>query len=97
MGRKHWDQPALNLTDADWERHRAQLDWHQPFRDFEVQHAAEDGRIVWLSLSGEPIFDESGTFKGYRGVGRDITTQKRVEELRTLEHALAREDRKSVV
>src|SRR5882724_322061 len=91
VGRKHWDQPALNLTEADWERHRAQLEWHQPFRDFEVQHAAEDGRLVWLSISGEPVFDDAGTFKGYRGVGRDVTTQKRAEALTRLEHAIARE------
>jgi diguanylate cyclase (GGDEF)-like protein/PAS domain S-box-containing protein len=90
VGRKHWDQPALNLSDADWERHRAQLEWHQPFRDFEVQHATEEGRVVWLSISGEPRFDESGTFKGYRGIGRDITAQKRADELRQLEHAVAR-------
>ena len=90
VGRKHWDQPALNLTDADWERHRAQLEWHQAFRDFEVQHATPDGRVVWLSLSGEPRFDETGTFKGYRGVGRDITALKRTEALRALEHALGR-------
>jgi diguanylate cyclase (GGDEF)-like protein/PAS domain S-box-containing protein len=90
VGRKHWDQPALNLSDADWERHRAQLEWHQPFRDFEVQHATEDGRVVWVSLSGEPLFDESGVFTGYRGVGRDISEQKRSEELRKLEHSIAR-------
>jgi diguanylate cyclase (GGDEF)-like protein/PAS domain S-box-containing protein len=90
VGRKHWDQPALNLTDVDWERHRAQLEWHQPFRDFEVQQATEDGRLVWLSLSGEPRFDETGTFKGYRGIGRDITALKRAEALRALEHAIAR-------
>ena len=90
VGRKHWDQPALNLSDADWERHRAQLEWHQPFRDFEVQHATEDGRIVWVSLSGEPLFDEKGIFKGYRGIGRDISEQKRTDELRKLEHSVAR-------
>ena len=90
VGRKHWDQPALNLTDADWERHRAQLQWHQPFRDFEVQHATEDGRVVWVSLSGEPLFDDSGVFTGYRGIGRDISEQKRSEELRQLEHSIAR-------
>jgi len=91
VGRKHWEQPALNLSDADWERHRAQLEWHQPFRDFEVQHATDDGRVVWISLSGEPMFDDGGAFKGYRGVGRDITAQKRNEELSRLEHAIARE------
>jgi PAS domain-containing protein len=25
IGRKRWDQPALNLTDEDWARHRATL------------------------------------------------------------------------
>jgi diguanylate cyclase (GGDEF)-like protein len=90
VGRKHWEQPALNLTEADWERHRALLAWHQPFRDFEVQHVTDEGRVVWVSLSGVPVFDEQGTFKGYRGVGRDVTAQKRAEELYKLEHAVAR-------
>lgn len=90
VGRKHWEQPALNLTEADWERHRAQLAWHQPFRDFEVQYATEAGQIVWISLSGQPVFDETGVFKGYRGIGRDISAQKRAEEIHQLEHALAR-------
>jgi diguanylate cyclase (GGDEF)-like protein/PAS domain S-box-containing protein len=90
VGHKHWEQPALNLSEQDWERHRAQLAWHQPFRDLELQHLTEDGRIVWVSLSGQPVFDEIGTFVGYRGIGRDITTQKRADELRELEHGVAR-------
>src|SRR5437016_7095667 len=40
LGRKRWEHPALNLTDADWERHRTQLERRQPFRDFEIQRAA---------------------------------------------------------
>ncbi len=91
VGRKHWEQPALNLTETDWERHRAQLEWHQAFRDFEVQHATDDGRVVWISLSGQPVFDDGGTFTGYRGIGRDVTAQKRTEALTRLEHAIARE------
>ncbi|MBW8852877.1 MAG: diguanylate cyclase [Bradyrhizobium sp.] len=90
VGRKLWEANALNLSDADWERYRALLAWHQPFRDFEVQHVTEDGRVVWASLSGQPTFDEVGVFKGYRGVGRDITAHKRAEEMHRLEHAVAR-------
>jgi diguanylate cyclase (GGDEF)-like protein/PAS domain S-box-containing protein len=90
LGRKRWEQPALNLTDADWERHRAQLERRQPFRDFEIQRAAGDGHSVWMSLSGEPVFDGRGRFKGYRGVGRDITVQKRGEQLLRLEHSVTR-------
>ena len=89
LGRKRWEQPALNLTEADWERHRAQLERREPFRDFEMQRAAGDGHSVWLSLSGEPVFDGRGRFKGYRGVGRDITAQKRSEQMLRLEHQVA--------
>ena len=37
LGRRRWDQPALNLSEEDWARHRAQLERHEPFRDFEMQ------------------------------------------------------------
>src|SRR2546426_3398141 len=89
LGRKRWEQPALNLTEADWERHRAQLERREPFRDFEIQRAASDGHSVWLSLSGEPVFDDRGRFKGYRGVGRDVTAQKRAEQMLRLDHQVA--------
>jgi diguanylate cyclase (GGDEF)-like protein/PAS domain S-box-containing protein len=89
LGRTRWEVAAPNLGDAEWARHRAQLERHEPFRDFEVQRLLPGGRAVWLSESGEPIF-EGERFKGYRGAGRDITAQKRVEELLRLEHAVAR-------
>jgi diguanylate cyclase (GGDEF)-like protein/PAS domain S-box-containing protein len=79
LGRRRWDLPALNLTEADWERHRAQLERQEPFRDFEMQRKVEDGSSVWLSISGEPVYDADGRFQGYRGVGRDITAQKRAQ------------------
>jgi len=82
LGRRRWDQPALNLSAADWEGHRAQLERHEPFRDFEMQRPAPGGGTRWLSISGEPVFDAAGLFKGYRGIGRDITERKRAEEQR---------------
>src|ERR1051325_4388185 len=44
VGRKRWEQPALNLTEADWDRHRAQLARHEAFRDFEIQRPAAGSR-----------------------------------------------------
>jgi diguanylate cyclase (GGDEF)-like protein/PAS domain S-box-containing protein len=90
MGRKRWDQPAVNLTEDDWKGHRAQLERHEPFSDFEMQRPGPDGSPVWLSISGEPVFDESGRFRGYRGVGRNITERKRTEQLQALEHVVNR-------
>ena len=82
LGRRRWEQPALNLSEADWQSHRQLLERHEPFRDFEMQRPAPDGGTRWLSISGEPVFDATGRFKGYRGVGRDITERKRAEEQR---------------
>ena len=82
LGRRRWDQPALNLSEEDWAAHRAQLERHEPFRDFEMHRVAPDGGTRWLSISGEPIFDAAGRFTGYRGVGTDITERKRAEERR---------------
>ena len=79
LGRKRWDQPALNLTEEDWAQHRAQLERHEPFRDFEMQRPVDGGGSRWVSLSGEPLFSEAGQFAGYRGVGTDITERKQAE------------------
>jgi PAS domain S-box-containing protein len=91
LGRKRWDRPALNLTEADWGVHRAQLERHESFREFEMLRQGDHGRRAWVSLSGEPIFDPSGKFTGYRGVGRDITERKEAEaELRRAHDELSR-------
>jgi len=36
LGRTRWELLA-NLGDAEWARHRAQLERHEPFRDFETR------------------------------------------------------------
>ena len=49
-----------------------------------------------MSVSGLPVFDKSGRFTGYRGVGRHITARKRAEEaLRRSEAYLAEAQRLS--
>jgi len=91
VGRKRWDQPALNLSDADWAAHKAQLERHEPFRDFEMERANPAGGTRWISVSGEPIVDGKGRFTGYRGVGSDITERKAAEaELKRAHDDLAK-------
>ncbi len=80
LGKARWEIPALNMTQADWEAHRALLEAHRPFRDLELQRQDQDGNSVYASISGEPMFDASGRFSGYRGIGVDITRRKRIEE-----------------
>ncbi|MEN8198740.1 MAG: PAS domain S-box protein [Thermodesulfobacteriota bacterium] len=39
-----------------------------------------DGHQVFLETSGTPFFDEKGELAGYRGIDRDISERKKVEE-----------------
>ncbi|MDH5267602.1 MAG: PAS domain S-box protein, partial [Candidatus Bathyarchaeota archaeon] len=52
----------------------------EPFTNFVNQNIHKDGYIVILETSGVPIIGPGGQFLGYRGVDRDITEQKRMEE-----------------
>ena len=70
------------LIEAHWQA----LEAHAPFRDLEYLRRGPDGD-VWSSASGVPVFDEAGRFRGYRGVGRNISDRKSVEaELAHLAH-----------
>ncbi len=78
-GKRRWELPASGVTEAQWQEHRAQLEAHLPFRDFVYQIASPTtGELHWFSISGRPIF-ENGEFRGYRGIGSDITERKRSE------------------
>jgi diguanylate cyclase (GGDEF)-like protein/PAS domain S-box-containing protein len=76
IGKRRWDTPALNLTEEDWDKHRAQLARHEPFYDFLIQRPNVGGRERWMSMSGIPLFDEKGNFTGYRGLGKDVSERK---------------------
>lgn len=79
IGKTRWDSGAEGVSAAQWAAHRATLEAHQPFRDFEMMRRQTDGRDIWVSISGAPIFDNKGLFTGYRGTGRDITARKQSE------------------
>ncbi len=48
-----------------------------PFSDVVVRPASEED-VHW-SLSGNPIFDDRGRFLGFRGIGTDLTEQRKSE------------------
>jgi diguanylate cyclase (GGDEF)-like protein len=48
-----------------------------PFSDVVVRPASEQD-VHW-SLSGNPLFDERGRFLGFRGIGTDLTEQRKSE------------------
>ena len=54
-------------------QHLDDLQARRPFRDFvsELQGMPPECRLI--SVTGLPLFDEDGTFKGYRGITRNVT------------------------
>jgi signal transduction histidine kinase/CheY-like chemotaxis protein/HPt (histidine-containing phosphotransfer) domain-containing protein len=69
-----------SATEAQWDAHQADLDARRPFRDFRLKRIGSDGEIHHISIGGNPVFDDTGNFQGYRGTGRGITAQIRANE-----------------
>ena len=61
-----WNADERALLDANIAARR-------PFLDFVYSRSNADGSMQYLQVSGEPMFDSSSRFIGYRGIGADIT------------------------
>jgi len=86
IGRSRWDFPVI-VADDVMSAHKALIAAHQPFHDFVYARRRPDADITYISSSGIPLFDSTGKFRGYRGVGRDVTEreQREAEIIRTRE------------
>jgi PAS domain S-box-containing protein len=94
IGKTRWDVPYLEPDEEAWRKHRETLDAHLPFRDFELARPAPDGSKRYVSVSGLPVFDDTGRFVGYRGVGRHITERRLAEDaMRAMQAELAHVNR----
>jgi len=83
IGRFRWEVPSVSPGEEGWQAHRALLDAHLPFRNFEISRRGMNNSLMHIAVSGDPVFDASGNFTGYRGVGTDISERKKYEtELR---------------
>ena len=80
IAKMRWKFDSEGLSQALWSANRAALEAHETFHDFELQRTCLDGSLMWVAISGSPIFDAQGRFTGYRGIGRDISARKLAEE-----------------
>lgn len=48
----------------------------EPFIDFIFTREAEDGTLQKYQISGEPMFDGQCRYKGYRGIGFELTRSR---------------------
>ena len=89
IGTARWDLVGVDLAAGDsWRRHREDHSARRQYRDFRWRFKSRGGGVIHLRASGRPIFDETGQFKGYRGVTHDdtpiIDARRRAEDAETL-------------
>ncbi len=68
-----WDAAERALLDAN-------IASRKPFLDFIYTRSDADGSVRYLQVSGEPMFDSSSRFTGYRGIGMDVTERMRFSQ-----------------
>jgi len=61
-------------NEAEREQLQATIAARQPFLDFLFHRVNADGSKQQFRVSGEPMFNQSCRFLGYRGIGVEITT-----------------------
>ncbi|HET8535072.1 MAG TPA: diguanylate cyclase, partial [Sphingomicrobium sp.] len=82
LGRQFTDLLSVDTKGDGVFEERKTLGFHLsarfPFSDVIVR-AGSDQDVHW-TLSGNPVFDERGRFLGFRGIGTDLTEQRRNEQ-----------------
>ncbi|WP_164868404.1 PAS domain S-box protein [Hydrogenophaga sp. NH-16] len=80
LGKRRWEILEITPLTSDWAAHIAVHQRREVFRNFEYRRELANGEIRYYSISGFPVFDAFGEFKGYRGTTRDVTDQKQQEQ-----------------
>jgi signal transduction histidine kinase len=79
IGRSRFDISLDQASDPrKWRVHMADLDARRPFRDL-VYPVEFGGEKQYISVSGKPILGPDGAFQGYRGTGRQVSAEVRLQ------------------
>jgi diguanylate cyclase (GGDEF)-like protein/PAS domain S-box-containing protein len=89
LGRVRLSDSSFDAAPEAVATYEACIEARRAFRDFTFRRTRPDGSTRYICTSGEPVFDEGGSFRGYRGVSRDVTQAMLAEQK---VHELARYD-----
>ena len=74
------DAPPADGEPPRWSGEQRELQeklaTRQPFLDLVHRRTRPDGSVLLVQTSGEPVFDDSGRFTGYRGIGIEVNGQR---------------------
>ncbi|HKQ24689.1 MAG TPA: PAS domain S-box protein [Burkholderiales bacterium] len=80
IGMRRWEIPGLEFDEEQLQAHKELVAQRKPFQDFVYRRVMHDGSFIFVSVTGSPILDTAGNFKGYRGIGRNVSAQKLAEQ-----------------
>ena len=75
---KATDDEISGWDEAERKALQAMIAARQPFLDFTFSRTNGDGIQHNYRVSGEPMFDQSSSFVGYRGIGAEVLSRKPV-------------------
>ena len=68
--------PAVGWNETERQELNEYISARQPFLDFAFSRVNPDGSQQSFRVSGEPMFNQSARFIGYRGIGVEITPRR---------------------
>jgi PAS domain S-box-containing protein len=72
---EHSDALSSGWNEVEREALQARIAARQPFLDFAFSRVNTDGSQQTFRVSGEPMFNQSSRFIGYRGIGVEVTAR----------------------
>ena len=78
-GKRIWELPGVEVDARAAGLLGERLEAQQPFFDLEIARTDKRGARQIHIISGQARLGAAGEFLGYRGVGRDVTEQRRAE------------------
>lgn len=83
LGRTRLEVMSEDVPEDLKAAHQAVLDAHQPFRDLLYSNRDINGKLLYIRVSGVPVFGKGGQFLGYRGTGSNVTAGMETESRAT--------------
>jgi len=83
------DTEVAGWNAAEREELQVKISAREPFLDFVLSRVNPDGSEQKFQVSGEPIFNRSCGYIGYRGLGVELTAKKAAHEIATVRRVTA--------
>lgn len=72
-GLRHWEIPGFGADAETLASLQSAMAEHRPFDGLRYTISSETAASRDIEISGKPVYDNNGTFTGFRGVARDVT------------------------